>query len=156
MLLFVYSNYFYNYMCCRATLSFFHSFIQFMIRYCLELVTLMIVFFLALLVSWNIQSSKAGGSLLIISSVLTTSIVLLPSRIECQQSWVNLLGNLTFIKVLTDDNKKVRTHSTRKYAAMYMLVIVAVPKGQDWLSILLEEPTDARLLCWRSHFSQWR
>ena len=70
------------YYCRHLTLSFILSLFQYMIKYCLEPVTLIIVFFSALLVSWNIQSTKAGTNLLIIYSVLTASIVLLPSRIE--------------------------------------------------------------------------
>ena len=74
------------YYCRHLTLSFILSLFQYMIKYCLEPVTLIIVFFLVLLVSWNIPLSKAGTSLLIISFVLTASIVLLLSKIECQQS----------------------------------------------------------------------
>ena len=70
------------YYCRHLTLSLF----QYMIKYCLEPVTLIIVFSSVLLVSWNIPLSKAGTSLLIISFVLTASIVLLLSKIECQQS----------------------------------------------------------------------
>ena len=74
------------YYCRHLTLSFILFLFQYMIKYCLEPVTLIIVFFSALLVSWNIPLSKAGTNPLTISSVLTVVIVLLLSRIECQQS----------------------------------------------------------------------
>ena len=74
------------YYCCHLTLSFILSLFQYMIKYCLEPVTLIIVFYSALLVSWNIPLSKAGTNHLTISSVLTVVIVLLLLRIKCQQS----------------------------------------------------------------------
>ena len=77
---FVSSNY---YLLLLSSNSFFLSLFQLLIRYCLEPVTSIIVFSLALRVSWNIQSSKAGTTnRLTISFVLTAVIVLLLSRIK--------------------------------------------------------------------------
>ena len=91
-----------------------------MIKYCLEPVTLIIVFFLVLLVSWNEYSIEQGwdqsSDHLFCLDGLNCPITI-KDRVSAILS--NILADPTFIQVLTDDEKKVGTHSIRKFAATH-------------------------------------